>query len=347
MSDRTTLAEIGGSSERSLLDTARDRLAEFGIAIEVDSDPPPDTDSDAVATLSRGGDTALYAVEVQVPMTLSAFARRSHSTPYPRLVVGDHISRRSAAAFRSAGVQFVDAQGNAFITFGGVFVDVQGRTSIDRTAEGPRGRTSTRPTNLFSPGRAQVIFALLSWPELTGGRVREIANAAGRSVGQTHDALQRLEQAGFLVPRSKTLIRTGELLDFWAAAYPAGLERQLESSQYHGDPTKPVRSERPVYLSGESAAGVDIARPATLTIYADDAGPNLPILNRWSRSPDRQANVFVRHKFWISPRPDKEDPATTVRNAPWPLVYADLMATGDARLGEVARSWRAHSARSD
>jgi hypothetical protein len=298
-------------------------------------------------TLSRAGVTARYAAEVNVPMTLSSLAGRSHSTPYPRLIVGDHISRRSAAAFRSAGIQFVDARGNAFISFGSVFVDVQGRTaSIDQTAGLP-GRTSQRPTNLFSPGRAQVIFALLAWPELAGGKVREIANAAGRSVGQTHDALQLLEQAGFLVPTSKKLTRTGELLDFWAAAYPSGLGRQLETSQYHGDISRSVRSDRPFYLSGESAAGIDIPRPATLTIYVDGADQKLPILNRWSRSPDHRPNVFVRHKFWVSPRPDEEDPATTARNAPWPLVYADLMATGDARLGEVARSWRTQSARSD
>ncbi|WP_203739830.1 type IV toxin-antitoxin system AbiEi family antitoxin [Actinoplanes cyaneus] len=26
------------------------------------------------------------------------------------------------------------------------------------------------------------------------------------------------------------------------------------------------------------------------------------------------------------------------QNAPWPMVYADLLATGDARLAEVART---------
>jgi hypothetical protein len=275
-------------------------------------------------------------------MTLSALAGRRSSVPYQRLIVGDRISRRSAAAYRGAGIQFVDARGNAFITFGSVLIDVQGRTeSIDPSAKGStRDRTSPQPANLFSPGRARVILALLAWPELSGARVREIAHAAGLSVGQTHDALGRLEQAGFLIPTSKKLTRTGELLDYWTAAYPAGLGRRLDVAHYHGDPTRTVKSERPVYLSGESADGVDVARPATLTVYLDEADPKLPILNRWSRSPDRRPNVFVRHKFWISPRPHEEDSDTTAHNAPWPLVYADLTATGDARLGEVARSWR-------
>jgi hypothetical protein len=350
VSYRTSVARNGGLVGADLLDIARDRLAEFGITLEIDSlDHPRDAGVDAIVTLSRTDARARYAAEVKVPMTLSALARQSSSVPYPRLIVGDRISRRSAVAYRGAGIQFVDALGNAFITFGSVLVDVQGRTEpIDQSMRGgATARRSHQPTNLFSPGRAQVILALLAWPELAGGRVREVANAAGLSVGQTHDALGRLEQAGFLIPPSKKLTRTGELLDYWTAAYPAGLGRRLEIAQYHGDPSKPVRSERPCYISGESAEGVDIARPATLTVYLDKTDTQLPILNRWSRSPDRRPNVFVRRKFWISPRPHEEDPATTAQNAPWPLVYADLVAAGDARLGEVARTWRARNARPD
>lgn len=350
MSYRTPVARNGGLVGEGLLDIARDRLAEFGITLEIDSlDQPGDAGADAIVTLSTTDTKARYAVELKVPMTLSALARHSSSVPYPRLIVGDRISRRSAVAYRSAGIQFVDALGNAFITFGSVLVDVQGRTEPigQSVQDGADDRRPRQPTNLFSPGRAQVIFALLAWPELAGARVREVATAAGLSVGQTHDALGRLEQAGFLIPTSRKLVRTGELLDYWTAAYPAGLGRRLEISQYFGDPAKPVRSESPCYVSGESAEGVDIARPATLTVYLDKPDTQLPILNRWSRSPDRRPNVFVRRKFWISPRPHEEDPATTTQNAPWPLVYADLMATGDARLGEVARTWRAHRARPD
>lgn len=355
MLDRTAIAEERAFTEGRALETARTRLREFGISLEVESSEhtrsaqSSTTGIDAIVTLSRADAKARYALEVKVPMTLSALAHQRPAVPYPRLIVGDHISRRSAAAFRDAGIQFVDALGNAFITFSGVLVDVQGRTEpIDQTSKGSsRDARPHQPTNLFSPGRAQVILVLLAWPELAGGKVREIANAAGISVGQAHDALTRLEQAGFLIPTSRRLARAGELLDYWTAAYPAGLGRRLEIAQYHGDPSKPVRSERPVYLSSESADGVDIARPATLTVYLDITDPKLPILNRWSRSPDRTPNVFVRRKFWISPRLHEEDRSITAHNAPWPLVYADLVATGDARLGEVAKTWRAHCARPD
>jgi hypothetical protein len=337
----------------------RERLREFGIALETESPGTPrlvphvDADTDAIVTLSRAEAKARYAVMVKEPMTLSSLAHRAIPTPiYPSLIIGDRITRRSAAAFRDAGIQFVDTLGNAFITFGNVLVDVQGRTEpIAQVPESShRVARPQHPANIFSPRRSQVILALLTWPELSTAKVREIANAAGVSVGQAHDTLAQLEQAGFLMPASRRLDRTDKLLDYWTAAYPTGLGRRLEIAKYHGDPSRPIRrphADQPIYLSSESAEGTDVARPATSTVYLDTLDPKLPIMNRWSSSPDRAPNVFVRQKFWISPRPQEEIPSANGQNAPWPLVYADLVATGDARLGEVARAWRARCARSD
>ncbi|MEU4243168.1 type IV toxin-antitoxin system AbiEi family antitoxin [Actinoplanes sp. NPDC026619] len=322
-----------------VLETVRERLREFGIALEIDQ-------SHGDVTLSHGVTQARYALEVTEQMTLGSLApRRSTAPAQSLLVAGEQISRRSAAAFRDAGIQFVDTLGNAYLEFGPVHIEVQGRTA---PAGHPpiRGSAAPRPTNLFSSGRSQVILALLAWPELVGGKVRQIAAAAGISVGQAHDALGRLEEAGYLVPSSKALNRRDELLDFWTAAYPAGLGRRLEIARYHGDPTRPINSRSLLHVSGESAAGVDIARPATLTVYVDSLEPDLPILNRWTASPDHVPNVFVRKRFWTSPRPDESPSESTTPNAPWQLVYADLAATGDPRLAEVARTWRAHCARS-
>jgi hypothetical protein len=286
-------------------------------------------------------------------MTLSSVTHGAlPASPYPLLIIGNRISRRSAAAFRHAGIQFVDALGNASITFDSVLIEVQGRTEPADQVH-PSNERVTRPrqpTNIFSLRRSQVILALLTWPELLTAKVRGIANAAGVSVGQAHDALAQLERAGFLTASPRGLDRADELLDYWTAAYPTGLGRRLEIAKYHGNPSSPISSpdpDQPIYVSGESAEGTEIARPATLTVYLDALDPRLPIANRWSSSPDRQPNIFVRHKFWAAPRPHEERPSSAnVRNAPWPLVYADLVTAGDARLREVARAWRTRCARS-
>lgn len=343
MPDRTGIQR---DSANPILELARERLREFGVTLEFDDSARPD-DSAVDVTLSRGDARANYSAQVKVPMTLTSVALHGSGWPHPPLVIGDRIHRRSADAFRDARIQFIDTLGNAFIAFDGVFIDVQGRTVQAGPARaGMPLAADGRPANLFSPGRAQVILALLAWPELAGERVRELAAVAGTSVGQTHDALTRLDEAGYLLSTPKRLVRSEELLDYWTAAYPTGLGRRLAIARYHGDPSRPINSDHPAYLSGESADGVGIARPATLTVYLDSVDAKLPIANRWSANPDRVPNVFVRQKFWTSPRP-RAGEARTTQNAPWPLVYADLLATGDARLAEVARTWRTHNARPD
>lgn len=332
----------------NLVEAAQERLREFDIALEMERSKPTDgiAAGDATVFLSRGNAKARYVAVVKSSMTLTALAREALTHPYPPLIISNHISRRSAAALRAAGIQFIDALGNASIEFGNVLVEVQGRTASSNRQQ-PSGDSVTRPSksaNLFSPRRAQVILALLTWQELRDATIRDIAAAAGVSTGQAHDALDQLEQAEFFLPSPRRLVRVNELLNYWTAAYPAGLGSKLQMAKYYGDPVTPIRppdAAPPIYLSGECAKGTDIARPATLTLYIDVMHPLLPIVNRWTASPDRQPNVFIRRKFWSEPDADEERPSSKTRNAPWPLVYADLMATGDARLREVAGAWRA------
>lgn len=355
--------ETNGDHELSdrtghLLGAARERLREFGIALTVEPQglQTSDSDIDAIVTLSRDGQRERYVVEVRERMTLSSLIRGHGApgsrprSPFPLLIIGDRVSQRSAAAFRDAGIQFVDALGNASITFGSVLVEVQGRAeSVAQRSNTPPESVSRQPANIFSSRRAQVILALLTWPELSTAKIRDIAEASGASVGQAHETVGQLQQTGFIVPVSKRLDRVDELLDLWTAAYPTGLGRQLEIAKFHGDPARPViglRADQSCYLSSESARGSGVVRPATLTVYLDDLNRRLPALNRWDASPDRPPNILVRRKFWTSPHADEEKPAPEGQNAPWPLVYADLMSTRDARLSEVAKRWRSRHARS-
>ena len=338
-----------------LLDAVQERLREFGIAPQVERQDPI-AGIDAIITLSRDGQSQRYVAEARTPTTLGSAFRRKHDQfggePDPLLIIGHRVSRRSADAFRAAGIQFVDALGNAFIAFGSVLIDVQGRTESGTATSDTYRHTDQppRPTNIFSSRRSQVILALLTWLELRHATVREVATAAGVSVGQAHDTLNRLQQAGFLMPGSRRLEQADQVLDLWTAAYSTGLGPRLELARYHGDPSRPISGvtpERPVYRSSESAKGSGVVRPATLTVYLDRPDPKFPILNRWDANPDREPNIFVRQKFWTSPRAAEEAFSPDGQNAPWPLVYADLLAARDARLHEVAQNWRVRRARSD
>ncbi|MDR7382666.1 type IV toxin-antitoxin system AbiEi family antitoxin [Promicromonospora iranensis] len=255
----------------------------------------------------------------------------------PRFVFTDYVPDTTGAAFRRAGVQYLDEAGNAWISFSSVLVDVRGRRRIGSTVRSmPRG-------NLFSPGSAQVVFALLAWPVLWRATRREVAHVAGVSLGKAHDALATLEGGGF---GPDAMRRPDEdLLELWAAAYPAGLGRSLLLGTFHGsaEQVRPIDRTDRLYISGEVAAD-SLLRPATLDVYVAELKPRLALVNRWRT--DGTPNIVVRRSFWREP-PDTRGPGGGGPvPAPWPLVYADLLASTDPRVRAAAREWKDRHAQS-
>ena len=82
-------------------------------------------------------------------------------------------------------------------------------------------------------------------------------------------------------------------------------------------------------LGGEPAADrlTRYLRPETVTVYGARAEPRF--LLDFRMRPDARGPVEVLKRFWNF---EGEDAAVT----PVPLVYADLIATGDARCLETA-----------
>ncbi|MFJ9393087.1 type IV toxin-antitoxin system AbiEi family antitoxin [Nocardioides sp. NPDC101246] len=321
-------------------DAAVTHLNDLGLTLELEStEEVPNGDIFCWATLSRGGVAAPYTFlgtrRVRLADARGALVLAGDR---PLLLWTHHIPPKTADALRRAGIQYADEAGNAHIEFGDVLVDIRGRRPSGPAPQSP----TTTATNLFSTSRSQIVFALLAWPALWKAPQREIAQASGVSVGLVNDTLRLLHGSGYDLPASGR--RSGALLDHWAAAFPSGLAPRLRLADFHGDIDVENLRGTSIYISGESAVR-DVIRPATLTIYVDDLtqpdGPSLPILNRWRT--DGTMNVFVRRKFWRDPGAE-ERPSEPRRLSPWPLVYADLLATGDPRLRTVAQDLRDHEA---
>lgn len=278
------------------------------------------------AFLMRGESGQSYSVFVRENFTL-ADAGWIGKERGPVLVLSGFLSQRTSDALRRADVQFLDAAGNAWITFADVLIDVRGRPR-------PKDAKPVPATgNLFSTARAQVVFALLVWPELWDAPVRDLARAADTSVGQAHNARRLLAEAGYQEgPRPAGL---PDLLDLWTAAYPTGLAARLTRATYSGaiDRVQAPSEQEVIYVSGECAAP-ELLRPVSLTLYTPTADPRLPVVNRW-RS-DGPANIEIRHAFWRAPSGDQPG----VQPAPWPMVYADLAASDDPRVRQAAQDWR-------
>lgn len=326
-----------------MLATLMARLKEFGLHVDVWPRPQGGYDvSDVDLVLSRGDTQQAFALELKGHATHSDLRHNPRAgTESPPLLVGAaSVSPRSADAFRRSGVQYIDVAGNASIHFGDVLIDVRGRRSEGEASEGVQGRGG----NLFSPARAQIVFSLLQWSRLWKKPQRELADAAGVSVGQVNDALKMFRESGFGPGGHRS---DSELLDLWVASFPSGLGKKLVLATYRGsiEDFRKVDAEDPVFVGGPALSGElavdDLLRPAALTIYVAKLDPMLPVKNRW-RS-DGEANITVRRKFWTTPPHETHDydgPLTGLRNAPAVLVYADLMASDDARVRSVAPEWR-------
>lgn len=303
------------------------QLRELGLDVQVEPARPGQAGvRPAALHVARGGSARAYELRYGATVPLAA----AGADGPPVFVHANFVGARSSDTFRRAGVQYLDAAGNAWIEFGDVFIDVRGRPRLDGAA--PATRVAG---NLFSTGRAQVVFALLAWPHLWQASQRDISKAAGVSVGQVNATLKLLRDARYGVGG----VRPGaaDLLDLWAAAFPTGLAHRLTLATYRGEIGRAkIDADGQVFVSGEGAA-TDLLRPTSLTIYVADLDPGLPVVNRW-RS-DGEPNIVVRRKFWTAPGLADTAPAD-IELAPWPLVYADLLASEDPRVRSTASEWR-------
>ena len=324
-------------------------LEDFGISVT-----PINTWESAIegyageVKLRRGRSAQLYTVlpPIAVPRdsdVLDQIREASRQSVDQRfLMTGEKLNARTMSAYRSGGIDYLDLAGNAFIRFGDVYVDVQGRSLDSRRAV---NESRHAPVNLFSARRSQVTFALLVWPELFDLPIRITSEAAGVSIGLAFQTSQLLRESGYIVgDASPRLVRRSDLIDKWTDAYTNGPRRKLVLGRYRGD--KPdVRSIDPAgsfLISGECAVP-SLLRPTTLTLYASELDPRLISAHRWRR--DGQPNIEILKKFWKDPRQILHeqrdlDHDSVERRVPLLLVYADLMASGDGRQREAAVSFR-------
>lgn len=325
----------------SVFDRVAMHLREYGVGVEV-SNVDFDhldlaSDTSASVSLNRGSTRAAYDGVLMSKPNLTALlhqARQHESRDI--LLITQYLNPRTATTLQRAGIQYIDGAGNAMIDFGGVYVRVEGRRP-ERGNEKRHGPLTTEASNLFSPRRAQVIMALVSWPELANESVRAIAECAGTSVGiaqSTTTLLRKMDLEPHRMQRDHD-----RLIDMWVAAYPEGLGRTLAISSFEGDPSPYSinHAEADIWVSGEALAP-DLSGQGTLTLYVEHFNPGLVTGRRWRRT--QSPNIFIRRKFWHEPEGRFEATLLTPPEAPPLIVYADMMAISDPRVRIAAEDFR-------
>lgn len=197
------------ADETALVESARATLEGWGVDCTIRYERSPLVRADATLALRWGGARQRFAVHALSSVRLAAVLAASGESSLPVLIVAPWISPRMGAQLQALNIAYVDAVGNASLRFGTVLVEVTGRK---RPARGggldtpspsgsghstSTGRLEPRAGRLLTPANRRVIAALLADPLLESAPLRELAAAAGVSVGQAHKSVALLAEAGY------------------------------------------------------------------------------------------------------------------------------------------------------
>jgi len=339
---------------------------------EIDKDTPGQV-PDALIRLKKDGVEYPYAVEVKARLTnpiLGAVIYRVRRFPRKGMIVTDYANPNIADKLREMDIPFIDAAGNAYLKEPGFYIYIKGNKpgGYRKTGAVEAGETIQAiiaptlqiepkffPPHLpagetrnyaFQPAGLKVVFVFLCERNLVNAPYREIAKTADVALGTVGWVIGNLKTKGYLVEtrgekkrRRRRLVDRKKLLDKWVEEYNAKLRPALIIGRYTAPQdywwrNTDIRNYGALW-GGEVAAArlTGYLKPETATIYAKEM-PNQLMRDTKMRN-DPNGNVEIMRQFWddrFNPDNQNEHPGI----APLIIVYADLLATGDARNIETA-----------
>lgn len=225
-------------------------------------------------------------------------------------------------------VNYLEANGNVFITGQNLFLMLEGGKKLEPTVQ--TGNRAKTPTGL------KVVFELLRDKNLINRTQREIAEKAGVALGNIPKVIKGLKDTGQIYKLDKKKYAfhdRKELLQQWVKDYHNTLKPTLEFGRYTAKRTEnwkeiPLNLKKTVW-GGEPAADLltNYLKPGVLTLYTEETKKDLMV--NYGLMPDKEGNLFVYQKFWKNGETDKTTPPI--------LVYADLIMTNDKRCIETAK----------
>lgn len=257
------------------------------------------------------------------------------------LVFANYINQPMADEMRRLDLEYTDTTGNMFLNHPPQFlIDVQGKKP-DKLPGKKTGR-------LLMPGGLKVIVNLLAIPQMVILPKRAIGYEAGVALGTVAYVIEELKAGGYIVqtgPNKFELRRRQELLDKWVVGYADRLRPQLFVNRY---------IPRNASLEEEVTKAADFL-DAQGKKYAVTGGFAADILIQHYRGPglaihtEEWDNAWAKQLEWM---PAKNGPITILKgfglgmfNGPevagihlalYPMIYAELLATGGEREAETA-----------
>lgn len=322
--------------------TALEAVSQRGVTVLALSHPSDlDPPFDFCVNLGAADTTRTYSVMARSRVQSSSLMALHNALGHHPLLLTPQITPGTADTCRSLNLDFADSSGNMLLNWGTLLIDVQGRRASKAMAV--RQARPQPSLKSFTARGLAVLFTLLSTADRPIQPFRQVSEVSGASLGTVQAAIKELTEFGYLekTGRTRRLLNTRELFGRWVDAYIINLEPRLELGRYQIEDVR-RRLQKPlegagIVWGGEAAAALldPHLLPSTLVIYSPTRPT--PVLSRWraGRADTRAGNLVVRHRFWTGLRSE-------LPLAPSPLVYADLLASGDPRQVEAATRLRAN-----
>ncbi|MEW6144582.1 MAG: type IV toxin-antitoxin system AbiEi family antitoxin [Thermodesulfobacteriota bacterium] len=339
---------------------------------QIDKDTPGQV-PDALVRLKKDGVEYLYAVEVKARLTkpiLGTVIDRIRRFTRKGLIITDYVNPNIADKLKELDIAYIDAVGNAYLKEPGLHIFIKGNKPGEHTRTYEfenENKTQTigapllqltpeffppalfmrEPRNqAFQPAGLKVVFALLCDRDLVNAPYRKIAKTADVALGTVGWVIRHLKEQGFLVEikkeqrrKHRRLVDRKKLLDKWVEEYNEKLRPALTLGRYtamqdYWWQNTDIRNYGALW-GGEVAAAklTGHLKPGAATIYAKQMPVQL--LRDLQMRHDPKVNVEILRQFWDDRfNPDNQNEHLGI--APLIIVYADLLATGDARNIETA-----------
>ncbi|MEX1828135.1 type IV toxin-antitoxin system AbiEi family antitoxin [Luteibacter sp. CQ10] len=256
------------------------------------------------------------------------------------LLVTHHLTAKQIDHCREIDLDFIDSGGNCLLRARPLWVLVRGNRPSTSIISSPPLKGGTSYASL------RVIYALLCRPELLAAPYREVAAAAGVSLGVIPPVFADLEHRGLLSQRGREKGR--HLLDIertqneWATNYPNRLRPRLKHRRFTAPSQEWWREADigPKALWGSEVAAYRLTHyltPVTQTIYlADDADAMPSLLRNHRLRADPHGPIEIVERFWHF-----SDAFEHTKGVVNPLlIYADLLTLQDSRANETAARLR-------
>ena len=250
------------------------------------------------------------------------------------ILVTEYVTPQVAEILKETGTQFLDTAGNAYLNEPPLFIFIRGNKRAERDTGKP-------PIRAFRTMGLQVLFALICNPDLVKAQYREIAQAADVALGTVGWVMRDLRQMGNLIEmgkRGRRVIHKEKLLARWVTEYPEQLRPKKLLGRFKAANVdwwrKAELPDPETFWGGEIAAAklTQHLKPQTATIYAPELNALFEWLIKNRIRQDPHGNIEILKKFWKFEL-DWGYPTLTHPV----LIYADLLATADARNIETAK----------